>query len=90
MAYFLRKVAIIGFIACNSPLMTEKSDEAAVTAVVEKAVGLVQAKTHPGQGGTSAARETAQFLAGMDPQLRERLLSAAATTAAVTSRPPHR
>lgn len=85
MAHFLRKVAIIGFIAINSPLMAGKSEEAQVSAAIEKAAAVL--KPHAATGSVSAAREAAEILAGLDPQLRDRLLSGAAMA---SGHAPHR
>ena len=81
MAHFLRKVAIIGLIAVNSPVHGGKPADAPLPQAVRQAVETVQAETRNVTGSLTAAREAAQILAGLDPAMRERILSAAVTTA---------
>lgn len=81
MAHFLRKVAIIGLIAWNSPVHGGKPAEATLPQTVRQAVETAQAGARGVTGSLTAAREAAQILAGLDPAMRERVLSAAATTA---------
>jgi hypothetical protein len=84
MAQLLRKIAIIGLIAVNSPVHGGKPDEASLRQAAET----VRTETRSVAGSLSAAREAAEILAGMDPALRERILSAAATAAAGRQAPP--
>lgn len=80
MAHLMRKVAIIGFIAMNSPLLAGKSDEAPVTApAVHQAAAASAHMVRAGNGGLTTAREAAQILAALDPAIRERVLGAATT-----------
>lgn len=76
MAYILRSLAIIGVIALNSPVLSEKSseDSAGAKRVVQQAprIDLQSASRN-----LAAARETAQVLAGLDPDTRRRLLELA-------------
>lgn len=87
MARLLCKIAIIGFIAVNSPLLAGKPEKAEATAVVETIAATVPSKALGGSSNLTAAREAAQILAGLDPETRERVLGAAASLAA---RPVHR
>jgi acyl-CoA reductase-like NAD-dependent aldehyde dehydrogenase len=84
MAHLLRKIAIIGLIAVNSPVHGGKPDEASLQQVAES----VRSGTRGVAGSLTAAREAAEILAGMDPALRERILSAAATTMAARQAAP--
>ncbi len=88
MAYFLRKVAIIGLIAMHSPVHGGKPAEAELRPVVAQAVNVIQSGQHNAAGSLTAAREAAQILAGLDPAIRDRVLSAAASAA--TARPAPR
>ena len=81
MAHFLRKVAIIGLIAVNSPVHGGKPADATLPQAVQQAVETVRAETRNVTGSLTAAREAAQILAGLDPAMRERILNAAMTTA---------
>ena len=81
MAHLLRKVAIIGLIAWNSPVHGGKSADATLPQTVRQAVETAEASARGVAGSLTAAREAAQILAGLDPAMRERVLSAAATTA---------
>ena len=85
MAYLLRKIAIIGLIAVNSPVHGGKPADAALSQAVRQVAETVRSETHNVAGGLTAAREAAEILAGMDPVLRERILHAAAT--AVVGKP---
>jgi hypothetical protein len=83
MAHLMRKVAIIGFIAMNSPLLASKPDGAPVAAPgVHQAAQPAPAAIRAGTGGIMAAREAAQILAALDPTTRERVLTATASFAA--------
>lgn len=84
MAHLLRKVAIIGLIAWNSPVHSGKPAEAPLPQTVRQAVGTAEAGVRGVTGSLTAAREAAQILAGLDPAMRERVLSAAAATTATT------
>jgi hypothetical protein len=84
MAHLLRKIAIIGLIAVNSPVHGGKPDDAGLQQAAES----VRSATHGVAGSLTAAREAAEILAGMDPALRERILSAAATTMAARQAAP--
>ena len=79
MAYLLRKIAIIGLIAVNSPVHSGKPADAALPQTVRQAAETVRTETRNVAGSLTAAREAAEILAGMDPVLRERILHAAAT-----------
>ena len=79
MAYLLRKIAIIGLIAVNSPVHSGKPADAALPQAVRQAAETVRSETRSVAGSLTAAREAAEILAGMDPILRERILHAAAT-----------
>ncbi|MBN9444926.1 hypothetical protein [Bosea sp. (in: a-proteobacteria)] len=88
MAYFLRKVAIIGLIAMNSPVHGGKSAEVGPPQAAGQVANAVQAETRAAAGSLAAAREAAQILAGLDPETRGRILSAVASAA--TTRPTTR
>ena len=77
MAYLLRKIAIIGLIAVNSPVHSGKPAAEALPQAAEA----VRSGARNLAGGLTAAREAAEILAGMDPALRERVLNAAAAAA---------
>ncbi|RYE35374.1 MAG: hypothetical protein EOP23_01170 [Hyphomicrobiales bacterium] len=79
MAYLLRKIAIIGLIAVNSPLHSGKPADAALPEVVRQVTETARSEARNVTGSLTAAREAAEILAGMDPALRERILHAAAT-----------
>ena len=79
MAHLLRKIAIIGMIAVNSPVHSGRPADAALPQAVRQASETVRAETRNVAGSLTAAREAAEILAGMDPVLRERILHAAAT-----------
>lgn len=79
MAYLLRKIAIIGLIAVNSPVHSGKPADAALPQAVRQVTETVRAETRNVAGSLTAAREAAEILAGMDPAVRERILHAAAT-----------
>lgn len=79
MAYLLRKIAIIGLIAVNSPVHSGKPADVALPQAVRQAAETVRTETRNVAGSLTAAREAAEILAGMDPVLRERILHAAAT-----------
>lgn len=81
MAYFLRKVAIIGLIAMNSPVYGGKPAETELPQAVRQVVATVQAEPRALAGSLTAAREAAQILAGLDPETRARILGAAASAA---------
>ena len=89
MAYLLRKIAIIGLIAVNSPVHSGKPADADLPQVVRQVAETVRTETRNAAGSLTAAREAAEILAGMDPVLRERILHAAAT-AVVGKQPPQR
>jgi len=89
MAYLLRKIAIIGLIAVNSPVHSGKPADANLPQAVRQAAETVRTETRNAAGSLTAAREAAEILAGMDPILRERILHAAAT-AVVGKQPPQR
>lgn len=91
MAYFLRKIAIIGLIAMNSPVHGGKPAEAELPQAVKQAVNavkVIQAEPRAATGSLTAAREAAQILAGLDPETRGRVLNAVASAA--TTRPAQR
>ncbi len=79
MAHLLRKIAIIGLIAVNSPVHSGKPADDAVPQAVRQVAETVRAESRNVAGSLTAAREAAEILAGMDPALRERILHAAAT-----------
>lgn len=80
MAHFLRKIAIIGFIAVNSPVHSDKPADASLSQSVRHAVEAAQSGARQATGSLTAAREAAEILAGLDPVMRERILNAAMTT----------
>ena len=88
MAYFLRKVAIIGLIAMNSPVHGGKPSDIELPQPVRQIVSAVQADPRGVAGNLAAAREAAQIMAGLDPETRGRMLHA--VTSAATSRPIQR
>ena len=79
MAHLLRKIAIIGLIAVNSPVHSGKPADTDLPQAVRQAAETVRTETRNVAGSLTAAREAAEILAGMDPVLRERILNAAAT-----------
>lgn len=79
MAHLLRKIAIIGLIAVNSPVHGGKPADADLPQAVRRVSETVRAEARNVAGSLTAAREAAEILAGMDPVLRERILHAAAT-----------
>lgn len=79
MAYLLRKIAIIGLIAVNSPVHSGKPADAALPQTLRQGAEAVRAESRTVAGSLTAAREAAEILAGMDPAVRERILHAAAT-----------
>ena len=82
MAYILRSLAMIGVIALNSPVHSEKSDVAGTVATVrDVARAAVQIDAQGAMSSITAARETAQILAGLDPETRHRLMALAAAAA---------
>ncbi|CAM5770675.1 hypothetical protein [Bosea minatitlanensis] len=81
MAYFLRKIAIIGLIAMNSPVHGGKPAEAELPQAVRQIASAVQAEPRLATGSLTAAREAAQILAGLDPETRGRVLDAMASAA---------
>ncbi len=89
MAYLLRKIAIIGLIAVNSPVHSGKPADASLPQAVRQVAETVRTETRNAAGSLTAAREAAEILAGMDPVLRERILHAAAT-AVVGKQPAQR
>lgn len=89
MAHLLRKIAIIGLIAVNSPVHSGKPADAALPQAVRQAAETVRAEGRSVASSLTAAREAAEILAGMDPVLRERILHAAAT-AVVGKQAPQR
>ena len=88
MAHFLRKVAIIGLIAVNSPVHGNKPAETTLPQTFRQAVETAQANARNAAGSLTAAREAAEILAGLDPAMRERIVNAAMTTA--TAKPATR
>lgn len=78
MAYILRSLAVIGVIALNSPVLSDRAPEESAAASAKR---LVQQAARIDLDSTSrnltAARETAQVLAGLDPDTRRRLLELA-------------
>ena len=89
MAHLLRKIAIIGLIAVNSPVHSGKPADAALPQAVRQAAETVRAEGRSVASSLTAAREAAEILVGMDPVLRERILHAAAT-AVVGKQAPQR
>lgn len=79
MAHLLRKIAIIGLIAVNSPVHSGKPADDAPPQAVRQVAETVRTEARSVAGSLTAAREAAEILAGMDPVLRERILNAAAT-----------
>jgi len=78
MAYILRSLAVIGVIALNSPVESEKPADGGAIATARR---LVKSATQIDAGGAAqsltAAREAAQILAGLDPETRQRVLAMA-------------
>ncbi len=79
MAHLLRKIAIIGLIAVNSPVHSGKPADADLPPAARHITETVRTEARNVAGSLTAAREAAEILAGMDPVLRERILNAAAT-----------
>jgi len=79
MAHLLRKIAIIGLIAVNSPVHSGKPADADLPQAARRITETVRTEARNVAGSLTAAREAAEILAGMDPVLRERILHAAAT-----------
>lgn len=92
MAYLLRSMAVIGVIAWNSPVFSERSpapaDHAAAKATPARAP--VSARTAPPRGldiatlaaGGTATREALEILSNLDPETRTRLIEIGLRTAA--------
>ncbi|MBN9450768.1 MAG: hypothetical protein J0I42_02350 [Bosea sp.] len=85
MAHLLRKIAIIGLIAVNSPVHSGKPADADLPQAARQATETARSEMRNVAGSLTAAREAAEILAGMDPVLRERILHAAAS--AVVGKP---
>lgn len=85
MAHLLRKIAIIGLIAMNSPVHSGKPADADLPQAARQATETARSEMRNVAGSLTAAREAAEILAGMDPVLRERILHAAAS--AVVGKP---
>lgn len=85
MAHLLRKIAIIGLIAVNSPVHSGKPADADLPQAARQATQTARSEMRNVAGSLTAAREAAEILAGMDPVLRERILHAAAS--AVVGKP---
>ncbi len=81
MAHLLRKIAIIGLIAVNSPVHSGKPADADLPQAARQATETARSEMRNVAGSLTAAREAAEILAGMDPVLRERILHAAASAA---------
>ena len=83
MAYLLRSLAVIGVIAAYSPVHGERTEDHGPVATV-RSLGKAAAKidAHSAMSGLTAARETAQILAGLDPETRQRLMAMTAMAAA--------
>lgn len=82
MAYILRSLAVIGVIALNSPVHGERSEPGGTVATVRNvARAATQIDAHSAMSSITAARETAQILAGLDPETRQRLMALAAAAA---------
>ncbi|PTM38917.1 hypothetical protein C8D03_0392 [Bosea sp. 124] len=78
MAYILRSLAVIGVIALNSPVQSEKPDDGgAVARVRSVARAAAQVDPQSAMSSVTAARETAQILAGLDPETRQRVMALA-------------
>lgn len=78
MAYILRSLAVIGVIALNSPVQSEKHAGTEIGAAAQRlARSASQIDVDSAAQSLSAARETAQILAGLDPETRQRLLAMA-------------
>ena len=82
MAYILRSLAVIGVIALNSPVNSERPDAPHAPATA-RSVARTAIPFHPHEAASSltAAREAAQIIAGLDPETRQRLLEMAASAA---------
>jgi hypothetical protein len=91
MAYILRSLAVIGVIALNSPVQSEKPTDGGAIATARR---LVKSATQIDADGAaqslSAAREAAQILAGLDPETRQRLIAMALPAMAGKSDSPAR
>jgi len=78
MAYILRSLAVIGVIALNSPVQSEKAADGGTIATARRlAKSVGQIDVDSAAQNLSAAREAAQILAGLDPETRQRLLAMA-------------
>jgi hypothetical protein len=81
MAHLLRKIAIIGLIAVNSPVHGGKPADGALPLAVRQAAETVRAESRNVAGSLTATHEATEILAEMDPVVRERILHAAAAAA---------
>lgn len=68
---FLRSAALIGAIALNSPVLEQGSGTQPPMPDLSRFLAHLEARAG---GSVSAAREAAEILAGLDPDIRERLL----------------
>jgi hypothetical protein len=91
MAYILRSLAVIGVIALNSPVHGGKPAEDGLVANarrVARAATQIDAR-HAAQSLT-AARETAQIIAGLDAETRQRLTALVISAATAGAEKPPR
>lgn len=89
MAYLLRSLAVIGVIALNSPVQSDKPAESgAASALHGLAKSATQIDAHGAMQSLAAAREAAQILANLDPETRQRMLALAVP--AIAGRPEAR
>jgi hypothetical protein len=89
MAYILRSLAIIGVIALNSPVLSSKEPEDGVAAGAKRlAQSATRIDLESASRNLSAARETAQVLAGLEPETRRRLLEMALPTGSLRNDVP--
>lgn len=74
MAHILRGLAVIGVIALNSPVHGGKAtDDGILENVRQVAHAATQISPRHAAQNLTAARETAQIIAGLDPETRQRL-----------------
>ncbi len=81
MAYILRSLAVIGVIALNSPVLERAEDHGTTATVRAVARAASQIDAHGAVSSLTAARETAQIIAGLDPETRQRMMALAASAA---------
>lgn len=89
MAYILRSLAVIGVIALNSPVHGGRGSEDAPLEAVRSAARIAgQIDTQAAMNTVTAAREAAQILAGLEPEMRKRVLELTLQAGAARQREP--